>query len=48
MVRGKSANYLDVLFEDKEFRKSKTRKVKILKESKGLLLGIALNECISF
>ncbi len=48
MVRGKSANYLDVLFEDKEFRKSKTRKVKILKESRGLLLGIALNECISF
>ena len=39
MVKGKSENYLDVMFETKEFQKGKTVKVKILKQSEGVLLG---------
>ncbi|NOY65061.1 MAG: tRNA (N(6)-L-threonylcarbamoyladenosine(37)-C(2))-methylthiotransferase MtaB [Nitrospirae bacterium] len=39
MIKGKSENYLDVMFEAKEFQKGKTVKVKILKQSGGVLVG---------
>lgn len=39
MVKGKSENYLDVIFETKEFQKGRTVKVKILKQSEGILIG---------
>jgi threonylcarbamoyladenosine tRNA methylthiotransferase MtaB len=39
MVKGKSENYLDVMFETKDFQKGKSVKVKILKQSEGILIG---------